>query len=80
MTLSDEDRKQMIKYRLEQAKETIDVVDLLITNNKLAAAINRIYYGIFYSLLALGLKYRFETSKHLQLIGWFTKSLSEPVR
>jgi uncharacterized protein (UPF0332 family) len=28
---------------------------------------------MFYSLLALGLKYEFETSKHAQLIGWFNK-------
>lgn len=48
-------------------------MELLIENDKLAAAVNRIYYGIFYSLLALGLKYDFETSKHLQLIGWFNK-------
>jgi len=29
---------------------------------------------MFYSLLALGLKYEFETSKHAQLIGWFNKN------
>jgi uncharacterized protein (UPF0332 family) len=29
---------------------------------------------MFYSLLALGLKYEFETSKHAQLIGWFNKT------
>ena len=29
---------------------------------------------MFYSLLAIGLKYQFETSKHAQLIGWFNKS------
>ncbi len=28
----------------------------------------------FYALLALGLKYQFETSKHLQLLGWFNKN------
>jgi len=40
----------------------------------LRAAVNRIYYGMFYSLLALGIKNEFETSKHAQLIGWFNKS------
>lgn len=29
---------------------------------------------MFYSILALGLKYEFETSKHRQLIGWFNKN------
>lgn len=29
---------------------------------------------MFYSLLALGLKFEYESSKHAQLIGWFNKS------
>ncbi len=74
MTLSENDRKQLIEYRLEQANETVSDVQLLIENNRLRSAINRIYYGIFYALLALGLKYEFETSKHTQLIGWFNKN------
>lgn len=37
-------------------------------------AANRVYYGMFYALLALGLLKGFETSKHLQLIGWFNKT------
>ena len=73
MTISNHDRDQLIKYRLEQAQDTQEVVELLINNNKYSAAVNRIYYGMFYSLLALGLKYNFQTSKHLQLIGWFNK-------
>ena len=73
MTLDQKDREQLIQYRVMQALETVETVDFLIQNNKLHTAVNRIYYGIFYSLLALGLKYGFESSKHLQLIGWFNK-------
>lgn len=74
MTLKDEARKDLIKYRLEQARDTISVVEMLIKNKELPTAVNRIYYGMFYSLLALGLKYQFETSKHQQLLGWFNKN------
>jgi uncharacterized protein (UPF0332 family) len=74
MTLKEEDREILIKYRLEQAKKTGKVVDLLIANNELSTAVNRIYYGMFYALLALALKYKFETSKHEQLIAWFNKN------
>ncbi len=74
MTLSDKDRSTMVKYRLEQANETIADVELLIENNRLRSAINRIYYGMFYSLLALALEYKFESSKHAQIIGWFNKN------
>jgi len=74
MKLTEEDRKQLIKYRIDQAKECIDEVSFQIIHEKYKTAINRIYYGMFYSLLALGLKYEFETSKHFQLIGWFNKT------
>ncbi len=72
--IDDEKRKILISYRIEQAKETIDEAELLIANNKYRAAISRIYYGMFYCLLGLALKYQFETSKHQQLLGWFNKN------
>ncbi len=74
MTLKDEDRIMLIKYRLEQADETINDVQLLIDNNRFRSAINRIYYGMFYSMLALAIAYKYETSKHAQIIGWFNKN------
>lgn len=74
MTIDDDYKKSLIQYRLEEAKDTIDDVQLLIENDRLRAAIHRIYYGMFYSLLALGLAHGFETSKHPQLIGWFNKN------
>ncbi|MEI6277015.1 MAG: HEPN domain-containing protein [Prolixibacteraceae bacterium] len=74
MSLDEKDRAELIRYRLDEAKDTLEDVSLLITNDRFRAAINRIYYGMFYSLLALGLKFDFETSKHQQLIGWFNKS------
>ena len=74
MSLNEEDRIALINYRVSQAQETIDDVDLLINNQRWRSAVNRIYYGMFYYLLALGLKYEYETSKHAQLIGWFNKN------
>jgi uncharacterized protein (UPF0332 family) len=70
---SKDDKIVIINYRLQQAKETIEVVEILIASEKYPAAINRIYYGMFYALLALTVKYDFESSKHKQLIGWFNK-------
>ena len=74
MSLDANERTELIRYRLEEAKETIADVQLVIENDRLRAAVNRIYYGMFYSLLALGLAYQFETSKHQQLLGWFNKN------
>ncbi len=73
MTISNQDKESLIKHRLVQAEETIEDVRLLIKNNRFRSAVNRIYYGMFYSLLALGLDSQFNTSKHAQLIGWFNK-------
>ena len=74
MSIDHQDRLDLILYRLAEAKDTQADVELLISHNRIRAAINRIYYSMFYSLLALGLKYEFESSKHAQLIGWFNKS------
>lgn len=74
MILDNNDRANLIRHRLEQARDTISDVQLLIDNNRLRSAVNRIYYGMFYSLLALALANEFETSKHGQLIGWFNKN------
>src|SRR5665647_1524468 len=71
--IEDIDRDALVKYRLNQAIETIELAKFLVKNDKLVIAVNRIYYGMYYALTALALKNSFETSKHGQLIGWFNK-------
>lgn len=74
MTLSEKERDEIIKHRVEQSIRTLSEADLLIKNKKLSAAVNRIYYSIFYIISALGVKHKYSTSKHKQLIGWFNKN------
>lgn len=74
MTLSDNERKTLIEFRIKQAFETAEVAELLVANKKYSSAANRIYYAVFYSLLALALQFGYKTSKHAQLIGWFNKN------
>jgi uncharacterized protein (UPF0332 family) len=71
--INDEDRKSLINYRMKQAWDTIELAKFLAGNQKLVVAVNRIYYGMYYALTALALKFKFETSKHGQLIGWFNQ-------
>ena len=73
MTLSDDERTTLIQYRIEKAKKAEDDARFLLDNDRLHMAVNRIYYGAFYILSALALKYRYQTTKHQQLIGWFNK-------
>jgi uncharacterized protein (UPF0332 family) len=72
--INNNDREILIQYRLDQAEQTIGEVSKLIEMKLLNVAVNRIYYGIFYSLTALALKYEFASSKHGQLIGWFNQN------
>ena len=64
---------ELIDSRIQQAHETISEAEFQINNNYLRIAVNRIYYGMFYILLALALRNNYKTSKHQQLIGWFNK-------
>ena len=73
MNKKGNDKEKIIKYRINRANETIDEVQLLIDNNKNILAVSRIYYGCYYVLSALALKYSFDTSSHGKLIGWFNK-------
>ena len=74
MTLSNEEKNNIIDYRLNQANESIKIAEVLIKLQNFPTALNRMYYAIFYCLLAIGLKYEYKTSKHSQLIGWFNKN------
>ena len=71
--IDEKDRDALIEYRFKQAVESIDLAKFLVSSDKLVVAVNRIYYGMYYALTALALKYEFKTSKHTQLIGWFNK-------
>ena len=70
--------QELIKYRIEQAFKTSSEIEVLIDKKFFVLAINRIYYGMFYMLLALALKEGFKTSKHHQLLGWFNKEFVKP--
>lgn len=43
MTITEKDREILIKYRIEQAHEAIEDVELSLNHNKLKMAVNRIY-------------------------------------
>lgn len=71
--MNDDEKNALIEHRITRAVDSIDDVEFLIKNKKYLLAVNRIYYGMFYILSALSLKYDFSTSKHQQLIAWFNK-------
>ena len=53
MGMSDEDRKSIVEYRLNKAKETFAELPILMENNLWRNAANRLYYACFYAASAL---------------------------
>ena len=74
MSLSEEDREQLIAINIQKSHQAIKEAELLSKNDFSIGALNRIYYGVFYIISALALKKHYRTSKHSQLIGWFNKN------
>ena len=68
-----ENIRALISYRLEQAQESLDAARLLYENKLFRPSINRAYYAMFYSVLALLASRKMETSKHSGAISLFDK-------
>ena len=56
--------KDLINYRLERAKETLEDAKLLAEKQRWNSAINRLYYAAYYAVIALLLKGSFKTTTH----------------
>lgn len=67
-------KEDIIKYRVERSRETVEEAQIAINEGHYFLAANRIYYAIFYIVNALAIKDGFKTSKHYQLLGWFNKN------
>jgi len=64
MGLTEEERKTIVAYRLERAKESLLDVHFSIQNNRWNNAANRLYYACFYSAIALLINDGHETRTH----------------
>lgn len=71
--MKPEQLEALIGYRLEQADETLREAEILLSEAALRGAINRAYYAMFYSVLALLAMKRIGTSKHSAIIGAFDR-------
>lgn len=70
--MTTEEREALIKHRVERAKGSIEEARLLLENEKYNAAVNRLYYACYYSLIALLFQNNIETKTHAgarQMLG-----------
>ncbi len=71
--MSELHKEELIELSFEKAQQALSSAKESCKSGQLETALNRNYYSIFYTVLALGYKYGFITSKHSKLIGWFNK-------
>ena len=71
---TEEKKKELALYRLQQAEESLDEAEFLFAGRKSPrSVINRAYYAMFYSVLALLIFEPFSSSKHSGVLSYFNK-------
>jgi uncharacterized protein (UPF0332 family) len=65
--------KVLVDYRMEKSRESLEAARVMVREKMLAFAMNRIYYSMFYSVLALLGKRSISFSKHGQVKGYFNR-------
>ncbi len=67
-------RMALIEYRLTQARDSIREADVLLQSDmSLRSVMNRLYYAMFYAVLALLQEKELGTSKHSGAIALFDR-------
>ena len=56
--------KDLAKYRIDTAKENLEISKDLLDDDKLKFAMNRSYYAIFHAIRAVNALDGFDSSKH----------------
>ena len=71
---ADEKKKKLALHRLQQATESLEEARYLFKGGKsLRSVANRVYYGMFYAVLALLIYEPYTSSKHSGVIAYFNK-------
>lgn len=69
----NEKAETLVRYRLEQADESLESAQLLLDNGKYRPSVSRSYYAMFYSVLALLVKEGVRISKHTGAVSVFNR-------
>ena len=62
--MKDQDKAELVKYRLTRARETYNEVSILVKNELWNTAVNRLYYSCFYAVIALLADQEIEAQSH----------------
>ncbi len=64
----------LVKHRLNQAKENLEEAKILYSSNKYKGANNRAYYSIFHVIRSILALEPIDFKKHKDVIGYFNKN------
>jgi uncharacterized protein (UPF0332 family) len=65
--------EDLIRYRLEKSRETLEDAHLLFQAGRLFSTLNRIYYALFYEVMALLLTRDLFSAKHTGIRALFNE-------
>lgn len=63
-SLSEENREDLVAYRMSRATETLQEADYIARGGYFNAAVNRLYYAVYYAASAMLIKAKIEASTH----------------
>jgi hypothetical protein len=66
--------KDLIRYRLDRAKETLEEAQIMLQTGHPSGAVNRLYYACFYAVNALLLCHNMSSAKHSGVLSLFNKN------
>lgn len=62
--MNQEERQELVEYRITKARETFNEVDLHVENKLWNTAVNRLYYACYYAVIALLVDKDIHTQTH----------------
>ena len=65
--------RDLIEYKLERSRETLEEAEIMLQSSHLFGAANRIYYACFYAVSALLLSEDLSSPKHSGVISLFNR-------
>lgn len=74
----NEATRELIRYRLAEARETLSDAQDLLRKGSLRSAANRTYYAMFYATLAVLATRNLSSSKHTGAIGLLHREFVKP--
>lgn len=66
-------RSELISYRLQKARNTLEDANVLAASDRWSACVNRLYYACFYAVTALLLHDNLSSTKHTGIRSLFNQ-------